>query len=63
MPGRWVLAASAADLAIVSALAVSGTLMVAVPGRLLAAVLAAAAGFALVLDYVKLPVMARLGIR
>jgi H+-transporting ATPase len=58
-PSTWVLAASAADIAIVSALAVSGTLMAALPWRLLVAVFIAAAGFALILDQIKLPVMSR----
>jgi len=57
-PGNWVLLASAADIAIVSLLALSGTLMEPLPWRVLAAVLAAAAGFALILDQVKLPVKA-----
>ena len=57
-PGKWVLAASAADVAIVSALALSGTLMEPLPWRVLAAVFIAAAGFAFVLDQVKLPVKA-----
>lgn len=57
-PGAWVLAASAADIAIVSALALSGTLMAPLPWRALVAVFAAAAGFALVLDLIKRPVLA-----
>jgi len=57
-PGNWVLAASAADIVIVSLLALSGTLMEPLPWRILAAVFAAAAGFALILDQVKLPVQA-----
>jgi len=57
-PGNWVLAASAADIAIVTLLALSGTLMEPLPWRVLAAVLAAAAGFALILDQIKLPVKA-----
>jgi H+-transporting ATPase len=55
-PGNWVLASSAADIVIVCALASSGILMQALPWHVLAAVLAAAAGFALILDRVKLPV-------
>jgi H+-transporting ATPase len=55
-PGNWVLASSAADVVIVSALALSGTLMEPLPGRVLAAVFVAAAGFAFILDQVKLPV-------
>jgi H+-transporting ATPase len=52
----WVLASSAADLAIVSALALSGTLMEPLPWGVLAALLASAAAFALMLDQVKLRV-------
>jgi H+-transporting ATPase len=57
-PSNWVLAAAAADIAIISVLALSGTLMEALPWRVLAAVLAAAAAFALVLDQIKRPVLA-----
>ena len=57
-PGVWVVAASAADIAIVSVLALSGTLMAPVSWQVLAMILAAAAAFALVLDQVKRPVMA-----
>jgi H+-transporting ATPase len=56
-PGNWVLAASAVDIAIVSTLALSGILMEPLPWRALAVVFAAAAGFALILDQIKLPVM------
>jgi H+-transporting ATPase len=55
-PGHWVLASSTADIVIVSTLAWSGTLMEPLPWRTLAAVFMAAAGFALILDQVKLPV-------
>lgn len=55
-PGTWILAASAADIAIVCALALSGTLMEPLPWRVLVYVLLAAAGFAVVLDQVKLGV-------
>jgi H+-transporting ATPase len=51
-----VLASSAADVAIVSALALSGTLMQPLPWQLLAEVTMAAAVFALVLDQIKLPI-------
>jgi H+-transporting ATPase len=57
-PGNWVLASSAVDIAIVSVLALSGTLMEPLPWQVLAAVFAAAAGFALILDQIKLPVKA-----
>jgi H+-transporting ATPase len=57
-PSAWVAAACATDVAIAAALALSGTLMAALPWRLLVAVFAAAVGFALVLDRLKAPVMA-----
>ena len=55
-PSGWVLAASAADIAIVFVLALSGTLMEPLPPRVLAAVFVATIGFALILDQVKLAV-------
>ena len=57
-PSAWVSASSATDVAIAAALALSGTLMAPLPWRLLLAVFAAAAGFGLVLDRLKAPVMA-----
>jgi len=57
-PSNWILASSIVDIAIVAALALSGTLMEPVSWRILAAVLVAAAGFALILNRVKLPVTA-----
>jgi H+-transporting ATPase len=61
-PGRWVLASSAADIAIASTLALSGTLMEPLPWRLVAALLAAAVAFALILDQIKLLVLAAFNI-
>ncbi|MGA8006687.1 MAG: HAD-IC family P-type ATPase, partial [Burkholderiales bacterium] len=57
-PGRWVVAASLADVGIVIVLASAGILMSPLPWRTVAAVLGAAIGFALVLDQVKRPVLA-----
>jgi H+-transporting ATPase len=54
MPGNWVLASSAADIAIVSALVLTGTLMIPLPWEFLAALFIAGAGFALILDRIKL---------
>ena len=62
MPSMWLLASSVADIAIVSTLASSGTLMQPLPWHLMAAVAAAAIGFALILDQIKLPVMSALRI-
>jgi len=57
-PSIWVVVSSAADIAITSALALSGTLMAPLPWRLLLAVLCVSAGFALLIDKIKLTVMA-----
>jgi H+-transporting ATPase len=56
-PGNWVLAASAADIAAVSLLALSGTLMAPVSWRVLIAVFLATGGFALIFDQIKRPVI------
>jgi H+-transporting ATPase len=55
-PSSWVLASSVADIAFVSALALAGTLMEALPWQLVAGVLVAATAFALILDQIKLPI-------
>lgn len=57
-PGNWVLASSAADVAIVSVLALSGILMEPLPWHILGGVFVSAAAFALVLDQIKRPVLA-----
>jgi H+-transporting ATPase len=54
--GNWVLLSSAADIVIVSVLALSGILMAPLPWQFLAAVFVAAVGFALILDQIKLGV-------
>jgi H+-transporting ATPase len=56
-PSGWVFASSAADIAMVVTLAVSGTLMAPLPWHLIIAVCGAAAGFALILDQLKSPIM------
>ena len=56
-PSGWVFVASAVDVAIVSTLALSGTLMAPLPWRLMLVVAAAAIGFALILDQVKRPIL------
>ena len=53
-PGNWVLASSAADIAIVSVLVLTGTLMTPLPWEFLAALFIVAAGLALILDWIKL---------
>jgi hypothetical protein len=57
-----LVVSSVTDIAIASTLAVGGIAMTRLPALLVAATLAAAAIFAFILDLVKVPVFARLGI-
>ncbi len=61
-PSLWLAVSSLADIAIASILAVGGIAMTPLPALVIAGTLAAAAAFAFVLDMVKVPVFARLGI-
>jgi H+-transporting ATPase len=61
-PSLWLAVSSVADIAIASTLAVGGIAMTPLPPLLVAGTLAAAAAFAFVLDFVKVPVFARLRI-
>ncbi|HKO07760.1 MAG TPA: HAD-IC family P-type ATPase [Alphaproteobacteria bacterium] len=61
-PSLWLAASSVADVLIASTLAVGGIAMTPLPVLLVAGTLAAAAAFAVILDFVKLPVFRRLGI-
>ena len=67
-PSGWLLASSAADLGIAPGLAIWGVAMTPLPAPVVAELLAApvvfafAFAFALVLDLVKIPLFARLGI-
>jgi len=61
-PSVWVLAASAADIAVVSMLAVSGILMEPLPWRIILTIFSAAIGFALILDQIKLLISAKIKI-
>ncbi len=61
-PSLWLAVSSVADIVIASALAVSGIAMTSLPPLVVAGTLAAAAAFAFVLDLVKIPVFARLGL-
>ena len=61
-PSFWLAASSVADVLIASALAVGGIAMAPLPVLLVAGTLAAAAAFAVILDFVKVPVFDRLGI-
>ncbi len=61
-PSFWLAASSVADVLIASALAVGGIAIAPLPVLLVAGTLAAAAAFAVILDFVKVPVFDRLGI-
>jgi H+-transporting ATPase len=60
-PSLWLAASSVLDISIASTLAVGGIAMTRLPAWLVAATLAAAVIFALLLDLIKVPVFARLG--
>jgi H+-transporting ATPase len=61
-PSLWLAASSVADIAIASSLAAGGIGMTPLPISIVAGTLVAAATFALVLDFVKIPVFAYLKI-
>jgi H+-transporting ATPase len=61
-PSYWLAASSVADIMIASILAVGGIAMTPLPVFVVAGTLAAAIAFAVVLDFVKVPVFRRLGI-
>ena len=61
-PGPWVAASSVADIVIASILAVGGIAMAPLPVLMVTGTLGAAIAFAFILDSVKVPVFARLGI-
>jgi H+-transporting ATPase len=61
-PSTWLIASSLADLLIASTLAVGGIAMAPLPAWTVAAVLAAAAAFAVTFDFVKVPAFRRLQI-
>src|SRR6202453_630438 len=61
-PTVWLVLSSIADILIISVLAVRGIAMAPLPVSVLAVEFAAAIGFWLILDGVKIPVFARLGI-
>jgi len=62
LPGNWVLAASVADIAIVSALALAGILMEPLTWRVVVAIFLGAIGFAFFLDQIKLRITAKVRI-
>ncbi len=61
-PSPWLAVSSIADIAIASALALAGIAMTPLPVWAILSTMAAAAGFAVILDFVELPVFRRLGI-
>jgi H+-transporting ATPase len=61
-PSLWLVVASATDILIASVLSIEGIAMTPLPASTVAAILAAAAVFAVVLDLVKVPAFRALGI-
>jgi H+-transporting ATPase len=61
-PSFWLVVSSLADLLIASTLAIAGIAMTPLPAWIVAGTLAAAAVFAVMLDFVKGPTFRRLGI-
>ena len=61
-PSNWLIASSAADISIAGILAMAGIAMTPLPAEVVAGALAGAVAFALLMDFVKVPVFHRLGI-
>ena len=61
-PSIWLLVSSIVDLTIASTLAVGGIAMTSLPAWLVAGTLGAAAAFAIIIDFVKVPAFRRLQI-
>ena len=61
-PSLWLIGSSVVDLLIASTLAVEGFAMTPLPAWVVAGTLVAAAAFAIILDFVKVPVFRRLSI-
>ena len=61
-PGRWLVGSSVVDVLIASTLATCGIAMTALPVFVVGGTLVAAAVFAFILDFAKVPVFHRLGI-
>jgi H+-transporting ATPase len=61
-PSFWLVVSSVGDLLIAATLAIGGIAMAPLPAADVAATLAAAIAFAFVLDFVKVPVIQRLGL-
>jgi H+-transporting ATPase len=61
-PSGWLIVSSVVDILIASALAISGLAMTSIPAWVVMGTLAAAAGFAVLWDFAKVPVFRRLNI-
>jgi H+-transporting ATPase len=61
-PSNWLIASSVADIMIASCLSIAGIAMTPLPAAVVVGTLAAAAGFAVALDFVKVPALRRLKI-
>jgi H+-transporting ATPase len=61
-PSRWLILSSVADIAIITTLASRGIAMAPLPFNVIASEFAAAVALGVVLDLIKVPVFARLGI-
>jgi H+-transporting ATPase len=61
-PGAWVIAASIADVLVISALAIRGIAMQPLPFPVVASIFLAAIVFAFLIDLIKVPVLRRLQI-
>jgi H+-transporting ATPase len=62
-PSRWLVVSSAADLLVAAALATCGIAMKSLPIPTITGVLVAAAAFAILVDFAKIPALRSLGIR
>jgi H+-transporting ATPase len=61
-PSIWLVLSSVADILIISTLAALGVAMAPLPIMVIACEFAAAIAFSLILDFVKIPIFARLSI-
>jgi H+-transporting ATPase len=61
-PSLWLAVSSATDILIAAVLSIEGIAMTPLPARIVAGTLAAAAVFAVILDFAKVPAFRRLGI-
>jgi H+-transporting ATPase len=61
-PSVWLVVSSVSDALIATILAVTGIAMTPLPASVVVATLAAAIAFAVILDFIKVPVFRRLGI-